>query len=205
MMHGTMKIKFMLRCFTSPCSMSCWYTRAPVSPLSCKNEDVTELTARPSICMMSHKCLMVFETKWHFQVKWKHFINTGRNMSSYAYSNLWELLLNITFCRWPLCFSVHYCSRDRKDVVKHFVIYLEIPSDFTVLSQRYWLDTFPITCSWCSPKGSFLGSVRWGEWASQAYQKHMMAFEIWKPSCPLPTDSVLTVVVNTHVWSSVEV
>ena len=30
-----------LRCFTTPCSTSSWYTRTPVSPLSCKNEDVS--------------------------------------------------------------------------------------------------------------------------------------------------------------------
>ena len=42
--------KVILWCFTTPCSMSSWYTRTPVSPLSCKNEDVvTELMARPSI------------------------------------------------------------------------------------------------------------------------------------------------------------
>jgi len=35
--------KVMLRCFTTPCSMSSWYTRTPVSPLPCKNEDVSPL------------------------------------------------------------------------------------------------------------------------------------------------------------------
>jgi hypothetical protein len=38
----------MLKCFTIPCSISSWYTLTPVSPLSCKNEDVKELMARPS-------------------------------------------------------------------------------------------------------------------------------------------------------------
>jgi len=122
-------------------------------------------------------------------------------MSSYAYRNPWELMLNITVCRWPLCC---YCSRDGKDV-KHFVIYLEIPSEFAVLNHKYWLDMFPIPCSWCSPKGSFLGIAWWGEWASQAHHIHLMAFEIWKPACPLPTHSALTIVMNTAVWSSVEV
>ena len=28
-------------CFTTPCSTFSWYTRTPVSPLSCKNEDVS--------------------------------------------------------------------------------------------------------------------------------------------------------------------
>jgi hypothetical protein len=31
----------MLSCFTTPCSTSSWYTQTPVSPLSCKNEDIT--------------------------------------------------------------------------------------------------------------------------------------------------------------------
>ena len=31
----------MLRCFTTPRSTSSWYPRAPVSPLSCKNEEVS--------------------------------------------------------------------------------------------------------------------------------------------------------------------
>jgi hypothetical protein len=39
----------MLRCLTTPCSTSSWYTQAPVSLLSWKNEDVTELMARPCI------------------------------------------------------------------------------------------------------------------------------------------------------------
>ena len=46
--HSWLLKRFMLRCFTTPCSTSSWYTRTPVSPLSCKNEDVTELIARPS-------------------------------------------------------------------------------------------------------------------------------------------------------------
>ena len=33
--------RVMLRCFTAPCSMSSWYIWTPVSPLSCKNEDVS--------------------------------------------------------------------------------------------------------------------------------------------------------------------
>jgi len=33
--------RVMLSCFTTPCSTSYWYTRTPVSPLSCKNEDVS--------------------------------------------------------------------------------------------------------------------------------------------------------------------
>jgi len=41
--------RVMVRCFTSPCSTSSWYTRTPVSHLSCKNVDVVrELMARPS-------------------------------------------------------------------------------------------------------------------------------------------------------------
>ena len=36
------------RCFTTPCSIASRYTQTPVSPLSYKNEDVTELMARPS-------------------------------------------------------------------------------------------------------------------------------------------------------------
>ena len=31
----------MLSCFTTPCSSSSSYTRTPVSPISCKNEDVS--------------------------------------------------------------------------------------------------------------------------------------------------------------------
>ena len=31
--------RVMLNCFTTPCSISSWYTWTPVSPLSCKNED----------------------------------------------------------------------------------------------------------------------------------------------------------------------
>jgi hypothetical protein len=46
--HSRPLNKVMLRCFTAPCSTSSWYTRTPVSPLSCKNEDVTELMTRPS-------------------------------------------------------------------------------------------------------------------------------------------------------------
>ena len=56
-------LKVMLRCFTTPCSMSSWYTWTPVPPLFCKYEDVTELMARPSIYMVSQKYLMVFEVK----------------------------------------------------------------------------------------------------------------------------------------------
>ena len=44
--------KFMLRCFTAPCSMSSWYTHAPVSPLSCKNWSCNRLMARPGILIM---------------------------------------------------------------------------------------------------------------------------------------------------------
>ena len=39
--------RFMLRGFTTPCSMSSWYTQAPVSPFSCKNEEVSPLTGPP--------------------------------------------------------------------------------------------------------------------------------------------------------------
>jgi len=35
--------RVMLSCFTAPCSTSSWYTRTPVSLLSCKNEDVSSL------------------------------------------------------------------------------------------------------------------------------------------------------------------
>jgi hypothetical protein len=41
-------MKVMLRCFTTPCSTSSCYILTPVSPISCKNEYVTELMARPS-------------------------------------------------------------------------------------------------------------------------------------------------------------
>ena len=34
----------MLRYFTTPCSMSSWYIQTPVSPVSCKNEEVTPPT-----------------------------------------------------------------------------------------------------------------------------------------------------------------
>ena len=37
----------MLRCFTTPCSTSSWYTRTPVAPLSCKNEDVPPRDGTP--------------------------------------------------------------------------------------------------------------------------------------------------------------
>ena len=114
-------------------------------------------------------------------------------------------MLNTTVFRWPLCCSVHFCSHDENNVVKHFVICLEIPSDFTVLSHRYWLDMFLIPCSWCSPKESFLVIVWWGEGLSQAHQKHLTAFEIWEPASLLPSSSVLTIVTNTDVWSSNEV
>jgi len=33
--------RVMLSCFTTPCSTSFWYTRTPVPPPSCKNEDDT--------------------------------------------------------------------------------------------------------------------------------------------------------------------
>jgi len=33
--------RVMLSCFTTLCSKSSWYTRPPVSPLSCKNENVS--------------------------------------------------------------------------------------------------------------------------------------------------------------------
>jgi hypothetical protein len=36
-----------LRCFTSPCSTSSRYTRARVSPSSCKNEDVSSSDGTP--------------------------------------------------------------------------------------------------------------------------------------------------------------
>jgi len=35
--------RVILSCFTTPCSTSSWYTRTPVSPLSCKNEDVSPM------------------------------------------------------------------------------------------------------------------------------------------------------------------
>jgi len=41
--------KVMLRCFTTPCSTSSWYTRTPVSPLSLEDiKVVPQLMARPS-------------------------------------------------------------------------------------------------------------------------------------------------------------
>jgi hypothetical protein len=39
--------RFILRCFTTPYSTSSWYTWTPVSPLSCKNEDVSPLDGTP--------------------------------------------------------------------------------------------------------------------------------------------------------------
>jgi hypothetical protein len=136
-----------------------------------------------------------------------HFLgkkSVSCGLGNTVYRNPLQLMLNINVCRWPLCCSLHFCSHDGKDV-KHFVIYLEILSEFAVLSHRYWLDVFRTPCSWCNPKGSFLVIAWWDEWASQAHQKHLMAFQIWKPACPLPAGSVLTVVVNTDVWSSAEV
>ena len=41
--------RVMLTCFITPCSTSCWYTRTPVSPLSCKNEDVSPADGAPPI------------------------------------------------------------------------------------------------------------------------------------------------------------
>ena len=38
----------MLCCFTTPCNTSSWYTRTPVLPLSCKNEDVSPPDGTPS-------------------------------------------------------------------------------------------------------------------------------------------------------------
>jgi hypothetical protein len=46
--HSLPLKRVILSCFTTPCSTSSWYTRTPVSPLSCKNEAVTELMVRPS-------------------------------------------------------------------------------------------------------------------------------------------------------------
>jgi hypothetical protein len=37
----------MLICFTTPCSTSSWYTRTPVSPLTCKNEAVSPPDGTP--------------------------------------------------------------------------------------------------------------------------------------------------------------
>jgi hypothetical protein len=39
--------KVLLSCFTTPCSTSSWYTRTPVSPLSCKNEYVSPSDGTP--------------------------------------------------------------------------------------------------------------------------------------------------------------
>ena len=39
--------RIMLSCFTAPCSTSSWCTRTLVSPLSCKNEDVSPLDETP--------------------------------------------------------------------------------------------------------------------------------------------------------------
>jgi hypothetical protein len=45
----------MLSCFTTPCSKSSWYTRTPVSPLSCKNEDVSNPDGTPSTKLWCRK------------------------------------------------------------------------------------------------------------------------------------------------------
>ena len=39
--HSWTLKRVMLSCFTISCSTSSWYTRTPVSPLSCKNEDLS--------------------------------------------------------------------------------------------------------------------------------------------------------------------
>jgi hypothetical protein len=39
--------RVMLSSFTAPCSTSSWYTRTPISPLSCKNEDVSPRDGTP--------------------------------------------------------------------------------------------------------------------------------------------------------------
>jgi len=39
--------RVMLSCSTSPCSTSSWYNRTPVSPISCKNEDVSPADGTP--------------------------------------------------------------------------------------------------------------------------------------------------------------
>jgi len=45
--HSWPPKRVMLRCFTT-CSTSSWYTRTPVSPLSCKNGDVSPPDGTPS-------------------------------------------------------------------------------------------------------------------------------------------------------------
>jgi hypothetical protein len=45
----------MLSCFTTPCSTSSWYTRTPVSSLTCKNEDVSPPDGTPPTKPWSRK------------------------------------------------------------------------------------------------------------------------------------------------------
>jgi len=39
--------RVMLSCFTTPCRTSSWYIRTPISPLSCKNENVSPSNVTP--------------------------------------------------------------------------------------------------------------------------------------------------------------
>ena len=48
--------RVMLSSFTIPCSTSSWYTRTPVSPLSCKNEDMSHPDGTPPTKPWRGKC-----------------------------------------------------------------------------------------------------------------------------------------------------
>ena len=65
-----------LSCFTAPCSTSSWYTWTPVSPLSCKNEDVSHPGGTPPVQPWCRKgdglpaCLEHFPSPhWTFEHK----------------------------------------------------------------------------------------------------------------------------------------
>jgi len=45
--HSLPLKRVILSCFTPPCCTSSWYTRTPVSPLSCKNEDASHPDGTP--------------------------------------------------------------------------------------------------------------------------------------------------------------
>ena len=48
--------RFVLRGFTTPCSMSSWYTQAPFLPLSRKNEEVSPPDGTPPTILWRRKC-----------------------------------------------------------------------------------------------------------------------------------------------------
>ena len=53
------------------------------------------------------------------------------------------------------------------------------------------------TCFWHSPKGS---SLVLEDQVVQVHQKHLTAFEVWKPACPLSGTSMLTLFMQNDVW-----